>query len=439
MKESDSVKTPLQAWWMLAVLLFFYTLSYCDRYILTMLVEPIKKDLLLTDFQMSLILGPAFAVAYGICGLPLGWAADRYPRRWVIAIGVGLWSVATVTTGLARGFVSMLSARAAVAIGEAALSPAAYSLIGDKFPPQRIATASSIYQMGVKLGSAAAFSVGAVAIALAPTLPDLSIFGMHAAQPWQKVCLLLGLPGIALALLSFTFSEPPRRGSKNSKPEQHQLVPFVRANLGVIVPMVIGFSMISICAFSLTAWVPTYLTRRFGWTPVQYGPALSAISIAAAATLIVKGLVIDKLYARGTKDIYLRFYTWLLLATFPFAIATFFVDNIYLFFVCYAVIQIVAIPVMIYVSPTVQVLAPNQLRGQLIGMFLMIFTLLGLGVGPTFVGALTDFVFGSEEQLGKSLACVLLTAMPIAFISIRWSLSHFRRAVEIRTTNTASG
>jgi MFS family permease len=419
---------------MLGVLLFFYTLSYCDRYILTMLVGPIKQDLLLSDFQMSLILGPAFALAYGVFGLPLGWAADRHPRRWVITIGVVLWSVSTVATGLARGFASMLMARACVAVGEAALSPAAYSLIGDKFPPHRIATASSIYQMGVKLGSAAAFSVGAIAIAIAPRLPDISILGMHAGHAWQKVCLLLGAPGIVLALLTFTFSEPVRRGSRSdgTAEQDHKLLPFLRAHWRVVLPMVIGFSMISICAFSLTAWVPTYLTRRFGWTPVQYGPMLSIISVVAAATLVVKGLIIDRLYAKGTSDIYLRFYTWLLLGTFPFAALTFFTTNVYVFYACYAVVQIVAIPVMIYVSPTVQVLAPNQLRGQLIGMFLMIFTLLGLGVGPTFVGALTDFVFGSEDKLGYSLGCVLLTGMPIAWISIRLSLSHFRRAIADR-------
>jgi MFS family permease len=424
-------RTPLSAWWMLAVLLLFYVFSYLDRYLITMLVPPIKSDLHLSDFQVSLILGPAFALFFGIFGLPLGWAADRYPRRWVVFIGVVLWSGATAACGLARGFGGLFFARAGVGVGEAALSPAAYSLIGDAFPLHRVATASSIYQMGVKLGSAAAFSLGAVAITAAAHFPEISLPGVGLLRPWQLVFMMTGVPGLFLSLLVFTFSEPHRKGRSGEARGMGELVAFARLHGPMLGLMLAGFGLISVAAFALTAWTPTYISRTFGWTPIQYGPALSVVSVLAAATLVLKGGILDWMFARGVKDAYLRLYTWLLLASLPAAAAVYFVPNVYLFFVLFGVIQLVAIPIMVYIVPTIHLLAPNQLRGQLIAVFLFVSTLLGLGVGPMLVGALTDFVFRSDDRVGWSLAVVLAGTLPVALICLRFALKPLLRAARI--------
>jgi MFS family permease len=138
----------IEPWWMVLVLLFIYMISILDRLVINMLVVPIQADMGFSDVQMSLLLGPAFALCNGLFGLPLGWAADRYSRRWVVFGGLVFWSLSTMAAGLTRSFTSLFGARMGVGIGEAALMPAAYSLIADKFPVKRMTTAMSIFGMG---------------------------------------------------------------------------------------------------------------------------------------------------------------------------------------------------------------------------------------------------------------------------------------------------
>jgi MFS family permease len=145
----------------------FYVLSILDRLVINMLVIPIQQELSLSDFQISLLLGPAFAICFGICGYPLGWATDRFSRRGVVFGGIIFWSVATVLTGLSKGFPMLFAARMGVGAGEASLQPAAYSLIADKFPKERMTTALSIFGMGPKVGTAFAFGVGGWVISYA--------------------------------------------------------------------------------------------------------------------------------------------------------------------------------------------------------------------------------------------------------------------------------
>lgn len=432
-------KTPLSSWWMLGILLLFYVISYLDRYIITMLVPPIKADLGLSDFETSLILGPAFAICFGLFGLPLGWASDRYSRRWIVFLGVMVWSLATMGSGLAGGFIALFAARSFVGVGEAALTPAAYSLIGDKFPAHRVATASSIYQMGVKLGSAAAFSLGAVAIAIVSKheFEHLPLIGDM--KPWQLVFVLVGAPSVVLAFLCFTFSEPLRRGrAPGGDTNFKDLFVFWRQHSALLWLMVVGFGLISLCAFSLTAWTPTYITRAFGWTPVQYGPALSIISILSAATLVFKGALLDWMFARGIKDAYLRLYTWLLAGSIPIAFTVYFVSDIYLFLVLFGIIQVVTIPLMVYLVPTIHLLAPNQLRAQLIAIFLLVSTFVGQGIGPMLVGAITDFVFQDEAKIGYSLASILIVAVPTAFVVLSLARRHLLVAIAHREREVQS-
>ena len=214
-----------KSWWMVGVLFFLYMLSILDRIVITMLVTPIKQDLLLSDFQMSVILGPAFAIFYALFGLPLGWAADRYPRRWVVFLGVTLWSLMTMMSGLARSFGALLVARIGVGVGEAALGPSAYSLLADEFPRERLTTAISVYQMAAKFGTAAAFAVGGIAIAFATHLVAMDIPFVRDAKPWQLVFLMLGLPGLLAGLLAFTFSDPVGgHGEFHQDAERNRLV-----------------------------------------------------------------------------------------------------------------------------------------------------------------------------------------------------------------------
>ena len=434
MAAATAVPVGFKSWWMVAVLFSLYVFSWLDRLILSMLVAPIKADLALSDFQMSLLLGPAFAVFYAIFGLPLGWAVDRYSRRWVVFFGVSLWAMATVASGFARSFEALLMARICVGIGEAALIPAAYSLLADEFPRERLTVATSVFQMAGKVGSATAFGLGGIAIAFAQTLDGTDWPLLGQAGAWHLVMIMVGLPGIGMALLVFTFREPPRRegaGVAARRPrDRGQLLTFLRANAALIGLMMAAFSGLAICGFTLTSWVPTYIGRAFQWTPLQYGPALSLMNLVAAASLVVNGRIVDHLFSRGMKDVHLRFYSWLVLAIAPAAGWLFVTDSPYVFLVLYCVVQFATVPFMVYVSSVIALLAPNAIRGQLIALFLFAFTMLGLGAGPALVGALTDFVFQDEGRIGASLMIVTVTCFALAFVAMRLALRYLRPAVE---------
>ena len=420
------------SWWMVTVLFVMYVFSWVDRLILSMLVTPIKADLLLSDVQISMITSTSFAIFYAVFGLPLGWAADRFSRRWIIFFGVILWATATIACGFADSYESLLGARILVGVGEAALLPAAYSLISDGFSRDKLTIATSSFQMAGKVGSATAFGLGGLAIAYATTFEgvDLPIHGP--AEPWQLVLMMVGLPGFILAPLLFTFADPGRRrspGAVGNEVLRGEVMAFIRGNWKLIVLMLIGTSCLAICGYSMSNWIPAYIDRRFGWEPGEYGPALSAMNIIAAASLVVNGWIVDRLFGRGMKDAHLRFYSWLILALMPVVAYMFFADNIYVFLACYAVAQFITVPFMVYVSSIMALLAPSSIRARMLAMFLFVFTILGLGAGPAIVGALTDYVFRDEAKIGYSLAVVVITGTIVALVSFRVALRYLGPAI----------
>ncbi|MGE0741171.1 MAG: MFS transporter [Hyphomonadaceae bacterium] len=419
------------AWWMVAVLFVLNILSMLDRLILTMLVGPIKADLLISDFQMSLILGPAFAVFYALFGVPIGWAVDRYSRRLIIFCGVTLWALSTVASGFARSYETLLFFRICVGIGEAALAPAAVSLIADAFPKDRVTTALSVFQSAAKIGAAFAMAAGGLAIAFAGVVMAEHGSLFEFSQPWHLVMAMVGAPGIVIALLVFTFREPARTAVKKASAlSTGDLLAFLRQRWQLWVGMFVAFNCISILGFALSGWMPTYFDRQFGWTPVQYGPGLSLTNIASAVSLVINGWIIDRLYRRGMRDIHLRFYTWLIIAISPAFLLIFYIQDPALVLICYALIQFVTVPFFVFVSAVIVMVAPGQARGQLAALYFASFTVLGQGVGPTLVGAITDYGFGDEAMLGRSLAIVTLTGIAIAFAALQFSLRHVGAAIK---------
>ncbi len=436
--RAASDRVPAEAWWMLAVLLTFYTLSFVDRIIISMLVDPIKNTLHLSDVEMGIIIGPAFGVSYCIFGYVFGLAADRLSRRKVIFGGVTLWSLSAGFSGLAGNFAGLLTFRVGVGAGEAALTPAAYSMLADRFPPRRLTTAMAVYQMGAKLGSAIAFAVGGISIAFAATIQHTHWPVVGSMEPWQIALAITGLPGAALAILVFTFREPLRGASMGkTNVDRAPLLPFLRREARALVPMAIGFASISITMYSLTSWTPTYMSRAFGWQPAQYGPALSIISLIGAGSMIIKGMIVDWLYGRGMRDAHLRFYTWLLAPTVPLGVIAFFITDPLIFLIIYGIVQVVALQFIVFMGATLQLFVPPVLRGQVTGLFLGFFTLLGLGAGPTFTALLTDFLFRDEAKLGLSLAVTTCLTVPLAWLCLRIALRPVNAAFGRRDATIA--
>jgi len=396
-----------------------------------MMVAPIKEALHLSDFQMSLVLGPAFAISYAVFGMPLGWAADHYPRRWVIFGGVFVWALATTACGFATSFEMLMFCRIFVGIGEAALLPAAYSLIADAFPRDRVTMATSVFQTAGKIGSATAFGLGGLVIAFAHSLGGLTWPGGGHHSYWQLTFMLVGAPGFLLMFLVFSFRDPGRRDSGIAAPAstRGELLGFIKAHAKLLGMATIAFTCLAVVGYSMTAWVPTYMDRHFGWEPARYGPALSLMNLFGAAMLVVVGRAVDRLFARGMRDAHLRFYSWLILILSPAILYAFFSPSPYVFLSLYALIQIITVPFIVYASALVALLAPSRLRGQLLGIFMFIFNIIGFGAGPAIVGAITDFLFKDESKIGMSLAIVVISGATIAFVVMRAALGALDRAV----------
>ena len=251
------------AWYVVGVLTFVYIFSFIDRQILNLLVRPIRRDLGITDFQMSLLMGFSFALFYTFFGIPLGRLADSRSRRTIITVGFAVWSVMTAGCGLARNFAQMLLLRVGVGVGEAALSPSAYSIITDYFPAKRRATAISVYSMGIYIGSGVAFIVGGLVAGIASAQQTWNVPLVGATRPWQVVFFIVGLPGVLLSLLVYTVREPVRRGirmihaaddkTRVAQVPMREVVAYLKQNWRSFFCHNVGFALLSFSSYGAAA------------------------------------------------------------------------------------------------------------------------------------------------------------------------------------------
>lgn len=427
MHKSDQLTAaaPRDARWMLFVLLGLYVLSFMDRQAMIMMVQPLKANLGLSDFQVSLLMGPAFAVAYGLAAFPLGWCVDRFPRRRIIFLGAVAWSTLTVACGFAQGFVGLLAARIGVGAACASLTPAAYSLIADKFPRERMTTALSIYAMGPKIGQAVAFFLGAAVISAAAGISTHSFPVVGRLEAWQLVFIFLGAPGLLAALAVWSFTDPPRKGAAPAAAGDNDgYGDFLRQHRVLIALLVGGYTLITVVNGAIVSWTPAYLERRMGWTPAMFGSALGVITLIAGATLPLSGLFVDWVYRRGVKDAHTRVYTWLLVGMLPLGATYSLIANPFVLIVAYGLIQAIAVSFMLYVSATIPMISPPQFRGRLTAIFLFSLNLVGASIGPAVPAAITDFVFKDPMRVGDSMAITATAGFVAAWICLRAALKR---------------
>jgi MFS family permease len=425
-----------RGWWMVFVLFLLYVFSWVDRLILSMMVDPIKASLSLNDYEIGLVMTTSFAVATSLFGIPTGWLVDRFPRRIILFVGVMMWSIATWLSGHAQSYAQLLAFRVLVGIGETVIVPCAYSLIADAMPREQLTRANASFQMGGKTGSAVSFALGGPLIAFAATAAAAGLPLMGGLEPWQRVMVMVGLPGLVLAFLAFSFPEPARRSFIAHDPadKKGELRRFLKANATLVIIMMISFSCLASVGYTLTSWVPTFMSRHFGWQPAQYGPVVAILNLISAASLVVNGVIVDKLFARGMKDAHMRFYSWLMLIVSPAAIGMFLIDSAWPFLAMYCVVQFVTVPFIVYVAGIVALVAPNTIRATLIAMFQFVFTMVGLGVGPAVVGALSTFLYNDPKRIGDAMFWVIVVSFILGFITMRMGLAPLRRAMDGLTT-----
>ncbi|MBL8554846.1 MAG: MFS transporter [Phenylobacterium sp.] len=420
------------AWYVVGVLLTAYTLSFIDRMILSLLVGPIRADLGISDVQMSLLMGFAFAIFYSVLGLPLGWLADRGSRRGLMAAGVAAWSLMTAACALARSYTGLFAARIGVGVGEAALSPAAYSLLGDYFPREKLGRAMAVYSIGVPLGSGIALAAGALVVRFVTEGPPVLVPWLGELSPWRLTFVWVGLPGLAVAaLIALTVREPRRRTTGGGQAGRDELLAFLGTHRAALSAHFAGMSLVALVMYGAMAWIPQFLHRTYGMPVPEAGLWFGAATAGCGACgLLLGGWLADTLYRRGFKDAHLR-----VIRLNAVVLAPLFVG------MALAPSAGIALALMVagmlfgtihggVAGAALQLVTPDRLRARVVALYFLAANLVGLGLGPTAIALATERVFGSDDALRYGLALVTAAALPVSALVLTLGLKPFARAVE---------
>jgi MFS family permease len=413
------------AWYTVAILLCAYIFSFIDRQILNLLVAPVRRDLGITDTQMSLLIGFSFALFYSVLGLPFGRLADSVNRPRLILVGMFTWSLMTGCCGLISSYGQLFLLRMGVGIGEATLSPAAYSMISDSFPPAKRSVPFSVYTMATYVGGGFAFLFGGLLLRSFGTREMFHLPLIGVVRPWQTLFLLLGVTGILFVLVLLTLRDPSRKGARvlatvpgKEKVERiplKEVWKYFAQNRITLVALILGMALEALAAYGSSAWVVTFLVRNHHMTASQAGIQFGLAQIFSGALgMLAAGKLVGWLMKRGYRDAYMRVAVFSLAAWFvpgvlfpllPHTITAVAMIYIATFFLCMPTCLIPA---------AIQELVPNAMRGQATAVYLLIVNLIGLGIGPTAIALVTDRVFGFDAAVRYSLLIVTVSACVLA-------------------------
>ena len=421
------------SWYVVGVLTLVYVFSFIDRQIMSLLVRPLRRDLGISDTEVSILMGFGFAVFYTFCGIPLGRLADTRSRRSIIAIGFIAWSAFTAMCGLAKNFAQMLVWRMGVGVGEAALSPSAYSLITDYFPKEKLSTALSVYSMGIYIGAGMSYLLGGIVVRFASAQEVWMLPLVGAVRPWQVIFLAVGLPGLLAAFLMYTVREPLRRGIVRSASHLpfSRVFGYILENKTTFLCHNIGFGLLSLASYASGAWIPEYFRRNHHWdiprTGLVYG---SMVIVFGSIGIVGAGRIADYWRARGTMNANMKLGMFIALLSLP--------TNFLLFLAptpAWAVVGLIPGCIMAaapfgIAAAAIQQMMPNAMRGQASAVYLFNINMLGLGLGPTAVALCTQYLFRRDDAVNYSLLVVTTAAGILASLMLWAGSKPFLRSLD---------
>jgi MFS family permease len=423
------------AWVAVIILTLANISSFIDRQILALLVKPIKRDLHLSDTEISLLMGLSFALFYTLFGIFIGRLADSKNRKKIIMIGVSIWSVMTALCSGVGNYFQFFMARMGVGVGESTLSPSAYSMIADLFPKERLATATSVFTMGVFLGSGLATLIGSGIVANLPTEGMLNIPIFGEIFPWQIIFLYVGMPGLVIVLLMLFIKEPSRTNSLQKNGEDAKLslseslkIIFTHKKTYLLICFTIACQ--AMINYGMNAWVPTFVNRTYGWEVPRAGFFYGVVSCCAAiGGALSGGWLADKWVKNGVLEGRLRVSVIGITLGILGFVAT-------LMPTAELAILLLAIPVFGLAMPfgaataAIQEIMPNQVRATASSILLFIVNLVGMGIGPLLVAQFTDSVFKDESMIRYSLMMLFLVGGSIGLAFSVLALKPYRKVME---------
>jgi MFS family permease len=416
------------------VLVLAFVFSIADRIIISLLVDPIKADLELSDSDMGLMMGPAFALFYALMGLPIGRMVDKRSRTLIVSAGIFLWSIMTALCGMAQNFLQLFLARVGVGVGEATLSPAAYSMIADLFPKEKLGRALGVYQSGAFFGVGFALIFGGLAIQFAKGAESIVLPLIGSVKPWQMAFIAIGLPGVLVAALMLLVKEPLRRGIASAAENEislGQAFRFAFKRWRVFIAHYSGFALLALPMTTLATWVPAYFIRVHGYSPPEVGLQLGLIVlICSPIGVIAGGWFADTLFKKGHTDAALRVAVMAAVFMIPVSFIATTVGG-------KALALILACPfafgasISMGLAPTaLQVVTPNRLRGQIGAAWMLFLNIITAALGPWAVGVINDAWFGDPLAVGQSIAAVNVFSVTLGGLILWATWKPFRQAAE---------
>lgn len=418
-------ETPtLYARYLVGLMLFVSIVAYSDRLILGFLIDPIKADLGLTDTQAGLLTGLAFSVFYAIMGLPLGRAVDVFPRNIVLSACITAWSLCTALCGLAVGVVTLFLARCGIGAGEAAMNPAAVSLISDHYPRSRVVGAIAVYSVGIVGGGGLAIILGGQLVAYLTALGKIDIGGFQNVPAWRLVFIAMGLPGLVAALLVLLTVKDRQRTrctaseARSGRESTREVFSYFNlpGNRRVYAWLYGGLVAFGFYNFSVLSWYPAMFGRTFGATPAQisvgYGVAYLASGVCGA---LASAPAVRYFHRRGDFDgpakVLLLTSTIALVPAILGPLMPTFELTISMFLL--SMLMSAAQNSMAFTSFVM--ITPPHRRGVVVATYVMTMNLTGGSFGGVLVGLLTDNVFG-PEHLARAIAVMAAVFLPISIL-----------------------
>jgi MFS family permease len=421
------------AWYTVFVLMLCYTLSYADRQILAFLVGPMRADLHISDTQVGALQGLAFTVFYTVFGLPMGALADRYSRRNLVAIGVFVWSLMTSLSSVARSFLLLAAARMGVGIGEATLSPCAFSMITDSFPRERLSAPLSVYTMGIQLGSGLALIIGGMVAETVSHMPPLDLPWVGSIAAWRISFLIVGLPGLLFVLLLLSVREPARRAllldstGVPARLDFDGLLEQIRQRWRSALGISLMVSCQATCNYALLFWGPTFFDRLHHWPKDRTGLVLGLTTIVCGCIgLFTGGRLSDRWQGRGVADAPLRVglisLAGVLLTLAP---AMLLPEAAWTVALLVPAVFFIGLPIGCGYA-AIQLIFPNQARGLVSAIVIFAVAMIGLNVGSLLPGLLNDRLFHDLNSVGASISITVVLAALAGLVSGALALGPYR-------------
>ncbi len=419
-----------QGWFAVFAIGLGVMVNFLDRGIFTLLVQPIKTDLQLSDVQMSIIMGFAFTFFYAVLGLPVARMVDRYNRKRIAAAGIAIWSLTTALCGFAGNFWQLFMARVGAGVGETTGGPAGYSLLSDYFPPEKLPRAIAAMSIGFVAGSGLSLILGAVVIGFVGNRPEVSVPLLGMFRSWQVVFLLVGFPGLIVSAVLLSVKEPPRHGKVLESQPVLEVFQMILKHWRVFIPLFAGLALRSVQMFGMQMWGPAFYQRTYGWTPVQIGYVSGAsVLVAMPIGLFLGSWMSERYWAKGQHDANIRVVIISTALSVPIAIFAPLLPSPWMFAgvsLFSAVLLGMAPPVE---NAALQSVTPNRMRGQVTFLFLFIMNVIGMGVGPFLIAALSEYVFGEADIRYSMMVSAAALGIP-AIIAFWYGLKPYGEAMK---------